>query len=298
MSNPTEAKEYYQRLKKITKEQSPEGYPYSLKISEALILKYSNKLRDKVAALDILIEINNEIDKSKLYVSDGIVDDNIPLIALLNLYDLYLWELKSTENEDVIEEIDELSSKLIFIALSYNSYPILGEAILLDARYNRISTNLKYSKELYERAISLSREQGLDEIAEQAQVELTSLETEMNNWSSIIDVISAQETNGDDLEDTSKLLMNYKFLLNPVKLSIIKILINHNQFASAELRSMLGISWGKFSTHVDSLIKEGLITSEKEFVDNKPRTLLFIEQKGRTYFQELRSVLKKTIYTI
>lgn len=298
MSNPNEAKEFYQRLDVTTREQISEDYPYNLKICEALILKYSSKLRDKVAALDILMEINNEIDKSKLYVSDGIVDDNIPLIALLNLYDLYLWELKSTENEDVIEEIEELSSKLIFIALSYNSYPILGEAILLDARYNRITTNLKYSKELYERAISLSREQGLDEIAEQAEVELTSLESEMSNWSSIIDLVSVEETNGEGLEDTSKQLMNYKFLLNPVKLSIVKILINHNQFASAELRSMLGISWGKFSTHVDSLIKEGLITSEKEFVDNKPRTLLFIEQKGRTYFQELKSVLKKTIYTI
>ncbi|MCE7736308.1 MAG: hypothetical protein GPJ54_15615 [Candidatus Heimdallarchaeota archaeon] len=298
MSNPKEAKEYYQRLEEITDEQGPVGYPYSLKISEALILKYSTKLRDKVAALDILIEINDEIDKSKLYVSDGVVDDNIPLITLLNLYDLYLWELKSTENEAVVGEIDELSSKLIFIALSYNSYPILGEAILLDARYNRITTNLKYSKELYERAISLSREQGLGEIAEQAETELTSLETEMSNWSSIIDLATIEETDGQDLEDTSKQLMNYKFLLNPVKLSIVKILINHNQFASAELRSMLGISWGKFSTHVDSLIKEGLITSEKEFVDNKPRTLLFIEQKGRTYFQELKGVLKKTIYTI
>ena len=92
--------------------------------------------------------------------------------------------------------------------------------------------------------------------------------------------------------------MNYKFLLYPVKLSIVKILINHNRFPSAELRSMLGISWGKFSTHVDSLVKEGLIISEKEFVDNKPRTLLFIEQKGRMYFRELRNVLKKTIYTI
>ncbi|MFV2014161.1 MAG: hypothetical protein ACC656_01925, partial [Candidatus Heimdallarchaeota archaeon] len=160
LSKDEEAEEYYQELEKITIEHNLEDFPYTLKLSKALILKSSNKLRDKVAALDLLIEIINEIDKSKLYVSDGIVDDNIPMITLLNLYDLYLWELKSTQNEDVIGDIDELSSKLIFLALSYNSLPILGEAILLDARYNMITANLKYAKELYERAISLSQEQG------------------------------------------------------------------------------------------------------------------------------------------
>jgi tetratricopeptide (TPR) repeat protein len=297
MSKPSEADEYYQQLKEANSEITS-GYPYALKLSRALILKSSNKLRDKVTALDILIEINSEIDKSKLFVSDGIVDDNIPLITLLNLYDLYLWELKSTENDEIISEIDELSSKLIFLALSYNSYPILGEAILLDARYNMITANLKYAKELYERAISLSKEEGLDEIAQQAELELTSLEVEMDKWSSIIDIAAVEELDDKGMEDTSKQLMEFKFLLNPVKLSIVKILLNHNRFPSAQLRSMLGVSWGKFSTHVDSLVKEGVIRSEKEFVDDKPRTLLSLEPKGYSYFEELRNLLKKTIYTI
>lgn len=297
MSKIDEAREYCKQLEDLTKNVSL-GYPYAVKLAKALMFKSSDKLRDKVKALDLLIEINDEIDKSELYVSDGIVDDNIPLITLLNLYDLYLWELKSTDNSEVKKEIDELSSKLIFIALSYNSFPVLGEAILLDARYNMITANLRYAKELYERAISLSKEQGLDEIAEQAELELHSLETEMSNWSAIIDVPESVEDEDDGVEYTSKQLLEYKFLMNPVKLAIIKILINHNQFPSAQLRSMLGISWGKFSTHVDSLVKEGLIISEKEFIDNKPRTLLFIEQKGRSYFQELRKILKKTIYTI
>jgi tetratricopeptide (TPR) repeat protein len=297
MSNGDEAHEYYQQLEEYTSEMNL-GYPFALKLSKALILKSSNKLRDKVSALDILIEINEEIDKSKLYVNDAIVDDNIPLITLLNLYDLYLWELKSTDNDEIMSDIDELSSKLIFLALSYNSYPILGEAILLDARYNMITANLKYAKELYERAISLSKEEGLDEIAQQATSELNSLEVEMDKWSSIIDIAAVEELDDKGMENTSKQLMEYKFLLNPVKLSIVKILLNHNRFPSAQLRSMLGVSWGKFSTHVDSLVKEGVIRSEKEFVDEKPRTLLTLEQKGYSYFEELRNLLKKTIYTI
>ena len=130
-----------------------------------------------------------------------------------------------------------------------------------------------------------------------AKSELNQLEEQMKNWSSIVDS-NPQEGDIASSEDTSKQLMEYKFLLNPVKLSIVKILMNHEKFPSAKLRSMLGISWGKFSTHVDSLIKEGLIISEKEFVDNKPRTLLLVEQKGRVYFKELRNILKKTIYTI
>ncbi|MHA2276941.1 MAG: winged helix-turn-helix transcriptional regulator, partial [Candidatus Kariarchaeaceae archaeon] len=169
--------------------------------------------------------------------------------------------MKSTENDEIMSEIDELSSKLIFLALSYNSYPILGEAILLDARYNMITANLKYAKELYERAISLSKEEGLDEIAQQAELELTSLEVEMDKWSSIIDIAAVEELDDKGMEDTSKQLMEFKFLLNPVKLSIVKILLNHNRFPSAQLRSMLGVSWGKFSTHVDSLVKEGVIRS-------------------------------------
>lgn len=83
-----------------------------------------------------------------------------------------------------------------------------------------------------------------------------------------------------------------KILLNPIKLSIIRILFVYSSFPSFKIREMLEISWGKFSANISSLLKQGYISTNVEFFNESPTQVLQIEHFGRIKFLELREIMK------
>lgn len=86
-------------------------------------------------------------------------------------------------------------------------------------------------------------------------------------------------------------LNNHKFLLNPIRLSIIKMLHTHYSYPAYMLRESLQISWGKFSSHVSALIEKGYISSVEEFYEGSPKRILRIELFGENSYMELREIL-------
>ncbi|MCY3413052.1 MAG: transcriptional regulator [Candidatus Heimdallarchaeota archaeon] len=90
-------------------------------------------------------------------------------------------------------------------------------------------------------------------------------------------------------------LLNYSFLLNPIRLAIMKILYDSYKYPSADLRKILNISWGKYTPHLNQLEKKGYLVSEDEFIDNSPRKVLILEDAGRQQFESLESILRGLI---
>ncbi|OLS29043.1 MAG: hypothetical protein HeimC2_02380 [Candidatus Heimdallarchaeota archaeon LC_2] len=88
-------------------------------------------------------------------------------------------------------------------------------------------------------------------------------------------------------------LKKYKFLLNPIRLSIIKYLHKYTSYPAYMIRDTLEVSWGKFSSHVNSLINKGYISVQEEFHDESPTRVLYIEHLGNKEYIELRKVLKR-----
>ncbi|MHA2101207.1 MAG: transcriptional regulator, partial [Candidatus Kariarchaeaceae archaeon] len=109
----------------------------------------------------------------------------------------------------------------------------------------------------------------------------------------LLQIISDDTEEIDDYELFPPELLKFKFLLNPVRLGILKILYDCTQIAAYELRDLIGISWGKFTPHIDSLIDKGLVSSSSDFIDGKPRKVIFIEEVGRSQFIELQRILRK-----
>lgn len=87
-------------------------------------------------------------------------------------------------------------------------------------------------------------------------------------------------------------LLSYSFLLNPIRLAIMKILNETYKYPSAELRKILDASWGKFTPHITALEKKGYITTEDEFLDDTPRKVLILLDAGRQKFTALETILK------
>ena len=90
-------------------------------------------------------------------------------------------------------------------------------------------------------------------------------------------------------------LLAHSFILNPIRLAILKILYDYNMYISSDMRKNLKVSWGSFTAHVKSLIDEGMIVSNDEFVDSKSLKVLYLEDKGRQSFSRLKSLLQVVV---
>ncbi|MCH8908265.1 MAG: right-handed parallel beta-helix repeat-containing protein, partial [Candidatus Heimdallarchaeota archaeon] len=108
----------------------------------------------------------------------------------------------------------------------------------------------------------------------------------------LLQIISEDESEVETLEGVPPELLRFKYLLNPVRLGILKILFDYGQMAAYELRDLIGIPWGKFTPHIDSMADKGFVVMSSDFIDGKVRNVIFLEEQGRSQFMELQIILR------
>jgi len=91
------------------------------------------------------------------------------------------------------------------------------------------------------------------------------------------------------------ILKNYEVLLHPIRLIIIKLLTSHYSLLRSDLLKLTGLNSGTLQTHLDTLEKLGWISKEIEFVDNRPRSIIYIESSGTSNYQEFMTIFKEHI---
>lgn len=83
----------------------------------------------------------------------------------------------------------------------------------------------------------------------------------------------------------------------PSRLSIVSFLSGAGQegLSFTDLRDRTALTEGNLSRHLKMLENEGFIQQEKEFVDNRPRTTVFLTAVGQkefnAYLQNLENAL-------
>lgn len=80
-----------------------------------------------------------------------------------------------------------------------------------------------------------------------------------------------------------------------VRLGILAILSEADRATFGYLRDALDVTDGNLSAHVAVLAKAGLVTIDKSFVGNKPRTSLRATRKGRSTFHTEMTALAKLV---
>ncbi|MHA1974806.1 MAG: transcriptional regulator, partial [Candidatus Hodarchaeales archaeon] len=86
-------------------------------------------------------------------------------------------------------------------------------------------------------------------------------------------------------------LQEFKIILNPVRLALIKILYQNFKMQASELKNLLGISWGAWSSHIQALEKAGIIESKRVFIEQKPRVVISLKSEGSSQYISLKKVL-------
>ncbi|MFX1490500.1 MAG: hypothetical protein ACFFBI_15220, partial [Promethearchaeota archaeon] len=114
-------------------------------------------------------------------------DYDIIIIALLNLCDLLLVELRSLGMLEIIDELKFYISKLLVIAEKNHSYSILAESHLLQAKLALITFDLKDARRLIAKAQSIAEKYSLSRLAMKISIEHDDLLRHLNMWENLRD---------------------------------------------------------------------------------------------------------------
>ncbi len=91
--------------------------------------------------------------------------------------------------------------------------------------------------------------------------------------------------------EIDKRLFEFKSVLHPVRLAILRKLNAQYKCSFGDLRYSIGVSKGSMKYHVETLVKERLIESRYEFIEARPRLVLYLRPEGVKYYENLQSAL-------
>jgi len=86
-----------------------------------------------------------------------------------------------------------------------------------------------------------------------------------------------------------------KIIHEPARLVIIKFLYVLESADMLFLKKHTALSWGNLSAHVSRLKSAGYLSTEKDFINNKPHTLLRITDAGKESFESYRENMRNLL---
>ncbi|MFW9973588.1 MAG: type IV pilus biogenesis/stability protein PilW, partial [Candidatus Odinarchaeota archaeon] len=142
---------------------------------KALILKSSLRARDRIKAEDIFKEV----------AMDNTVLSETRIEAIINLCDLYLTELRITNDPDIINEIHPYIQELLSIAEKQRLYLYLAETHLLQAKLSLLTLDLKKAKRFLTQAQKIAESYGIKRLAMKISYEHDELLRQTKMWENL-----------------------------------------------------------------------------------------------------------------
>ncbi|MCG3218256.1 MAG: tetratricopeptide repeat protein [Candidatus Heimdallarchaeota archaeon] len=172
----TKARETYASLKEINEYEENKRINLQLRIAEAFILKSSTRSKNRVKAEEILEEIINE----------PVFDNELTVMAMISLSELLLYELKtSSSEEELLNELKELTQKLLEMGRKQHSYTLIAETYWVQAQLAIVELDIKKAKALLSQAQVIAEERGLEKLARQVSNEHDGLLDQIDNLESL-----------------------------------------------------------------------------------------------------------------
>ncbi|MGB5912357.1 MAG: hypothetical protein WBH31_14280, partial [Promethearchaeia archaeon] len=143
------------------------------RVSKALLLKTKPRLSNLAKAEELLKEV--------------IEEDDWQIIAIINLCDILLIDLRNTNDMEVVDEIKDYIGQLLNIAEKTHSYPLQAEAYLLQAKFALISLNLEEARRLLTQGQKIAEKYGLSLLARKISNEHDELLKRLDMWENLKD---------------------------------------------------------------------------------------------------------------
>lgn len=167
-----EAQNYLNDLEEIANQTENKIINQSFQIAKALILKKSNRIRNRTEAELLLNQI----------VKEDIILPQLHLLSLVNLCDLYLEELYLTNKLEILDDIIPLISKILDVAEKRHSFIWLAETKLLQAKLALIQMKIDEAKLLMTQAQQIAELHGINLLAIKISSEHDQLLQQLSIW--------------------------------------------------------------------------------------------------------------------
>jgi Flp pilus assembly protein TadD len=137
-----QAKEYLKEFEELAKESTNKLVQKLFLASKAHIYKNSKRNKLRVEAENIFRDI----------IDDEVIDFDLTIDSILHLTELLLFELKKTENIDLLKEIKQLVQKLLDFGEQQHSTILLVESYWIKSQIALIENNLSEARYLLQLA--------------------------------------------------------------------------------------------------------------------------------------------------
>ncbi|MFX1590206.1 MAG: tetratricopeptide repeat protein, partial [Promethearchaeota archaeon] len=145
------AQQYLLRMQQINDQIQDKTCNLAFRVNKSLMLKMSSNPLDQEKAKELLQQITKE----------EIINWEFTERAILHLCDIFLFELQTYNNEEVLSEINLLINQLVNFAEAQNSFRLIAETNLLKGKLALIQMNLGEARQLFTKAERMADEHGL-----------------------------------------------------------------------------------------------------------------------------------------
>ncbi|MHA2238067.1 MAG: hypothetical protein ACXAB2_06825, partial [Candidatus Hodarchaeales archaeon] len=174
---PVKAKEYLNEMQKITQNSKSKLVQLRTRFAEAIVFKMSKRIALKFQAQQIFQTI----------VDDEIIDNNITILAMWNLCELLILEIKISEaEEDLFQEVTKLSARLYDIAQSQNSSLVIAMALILKTKLSLVEGKVEEASNLLSTAKRITEEKKLRYLLPKVKYEQETIQSELDKWEELI----------------------------------------------------------------------------------------------------------------
>jgi tetratricopeptide (TPR) repeat protein len=167
-----EANKHLDKLQQINKSVKIETIDLRYRLAKAFVYKNDKQTRIRTKAIVLLEQI----------IEEEVIDHSLTVIAMINLCDMLIVELKQSGDSELLTEIKVLIQKLRKIAEEQKSNPILVEIYRLEALLSLAELDLKETRKLLQIGLALAEEKGLENIASSLRKEQQNLEEQITLW--------------------------------------------------------------------------------------------------------------------
>lgn len=173
-----QAQEYYQQFEQLIVQFNDKSTNLMLFYYNALLLKARPRFRNKIKAEEKLMHILEE--------------ENLPysmeVSTLIHLIDLLLTELRVTNEEEIMLEIKPLITRLLEVAENSNSYWVLCEAYLLQAKLALLELDIKKARRLLIQAAQIAKRYDLKQLTKKITNENEELLEKLELWEQLKEI--------------------------------------------------------------------------------------------------------------
>ncbi|MFX1389529.1 MAG: tetratricopeptide repeat protein [Promethearchaeota archaeon] len=166
------AQKYFNQLEELYNQKKNGKVKQIYQYNKALMLKRSNRIRDKVKAEELLKEV--------IKIETLNFDTNIN--ALVQLCDLLLTEFSINNEIEVLDELNMYISQLLSIAENSRSYFVFCQTFILQAKLSLVKLDLKGARRFLTQAQKIAESFGIKSLAMKISYEHDELLKQLNIW--------------------------------------------------------------------------------------------------------------------